>query len=363
MKKTGLKKGISIVMAIIVCCCMQVSAFALSDGVYTADTLTYYLNPDTGKTDDGGTGNVEIGEGMCRSAVYEKALIEQQNGETWITLRMLLYNHISNIRIYTQNSPKGDYTEVKYSVMAENAANGSGDMRFQAPSADCYVKTQMYVAPMGRDVCFYWKADASTAQSGNADFVQTIKTDSSKEKEAGFTDVSAHWAKNDIESVVAKKLFSGTSDTTFSPDAAMTRGMFVTVLGRLSGDDVSGYSSGKFKDVGTDKYYSKYIGWANEKGIVSGVSETAFHPDASVTCEQAAAIVVKYMEVKGYSLKTDGTTPKLETVSNWAKESAEKAGKAGLITSQNTNGYQFKSAATRADVASIIMNLVNGYGK
>ncbi|WP_304508107.1 heme-binding Shp domain-containing protein [Anaerotignum sp.] len=362
MSKTGFKKGISIVMAIIVCACMQVNVFALSDGVYTADTLTYYLNPDTGKTDDGGTGNAEIGEGMCRSAVYEKALIEQQDGKIWISLRMLLYNHISNIRIYTQNSPKGDYTEVKYSVMAENAANGSGDMRFQAPSADCYVKTQMYVAPMGRDVCFFWKVDSSTAQSGNADFVQTIKTDNSKKKDMGFTDVSSHWAKTDIEGVVAKKLFSGTSDTTFSPDIAMTRGMFVTVLGRLSGDDVSGYSSSKFKDVGASQYYAKYIGWANAKGIVSGVSETAFYPDASVTCEQAAAIMVKYMAMKGYAFKTDGTTPKLETVSTWARGSVEKAGKAGLITSQNTNGYQFKSSATRADVASIIMNLVNGYG-
>lgn len=362
MKKISMKKGFSIVMAMIVCCCMQVNAFALDDGVYTGDTLTYYLNPDTGKTDDGGTGNVEIGEGMCRSAVYEKALIEQQEGKTWITLRMLLYNHISDIRIYTQNSPKGDYTEAKYSVMAENAANGSGDMRFQVPSAECYVKTKMYVAPMGRDVCFYWKVDGSTAQRGNSDFVQTVKTDNSTKKGIGFTDVSSHWAKTDIEGVVAKKLFSGTSDTTFSPDTPMTRGMFVTVLGRLSGDDVTGYKSQKFKDVGASQYYAKYIGWANAKGIVSGVSETVFHPDASVTCEQAAAIMVKYMEMKGYTFKTNGTTPKLETVSTWAKESVGKAGKAGLITNQNTNGYQFKSPATRADVASIIMNLVNGYG-
>lgn len=363
MQKLSLKKCACVVMTVMACCFTQVNAFALSDGVYTADTLTYYLNPDTGKTDDGGTGNAEIGEGMCRSAVYEKALIEQQNGKTWITLRILLYSNLSNIRIYIQDSPKGGYTEVKHAVMAENSVNDSGDFRFEAPTADCYVKTKIYVAPMGRDVCFFWKVDTSTAQSGNADFIKTIKTGESKAAEGGFSDISSHWAKKDIESVVAKKLFSGTSDTTFSPDTAMTRGMFVTVLGRLSGEDVSAFSSDKFTDVNSTQYYAKYIGWANAKGIVSGISETNFNPDAPVTCEQAAAIMVKYAQKQGVTLKVDGTSTEMKTVSNWAKDSVEKAGKAGLITSQNTNGYKFTSSATRADVASIIMNYVNNYAK
>ncbi|MDD3394750.1 MAG: heme-binding Shp domain-containing protein, partial [Anaerotignum sp.] len=196
MRKINFKNAFSIILAVVVCSCMSLNAFALSDGVYTADTLTYYLNPDTGKTDDGGTGNAEIGEGMCRSAVYEKALVEQQDTRTWITLRLLLYCHVSDIRIYTQASPKGEYTEVKYSVMAENSENNSGDMRFEVPSADGYIKTKMYVAPMGRDVCFYWKVDNSTAQSGNADFVKSINEGTRKNE--SFADISSHWAKADI---------------------------------------------------------------------------------------------------------------------------------------------------------------------
>ncbi len=359
MKKRSLKKLVSMCLAVAVCLGMQVSAFASNENVYTADTLTYYLNPDTGKTEDGGTSNAEIGEGMCRSAVYEKALVEEQDGKTWITVRMLLYSHISNIRIYTQNAPKGDYTEAKYSVLAENSTNDSGDMRFEAPSADCYIKVKMYVGPMGRDVCFFWKVDTSTAQSGNGDFIKSIKANTNETKKEGFTDISDHWAKADIEGVVEKKFFSGTSDTTFSPDTAMTRGMFVTVLGKLNGADVSGYNSSKFQDVAPGKYYAKYIGWASDKGIVSGTGETAFSPDVPVTCEQAAVIMMKYVEANGITLKASGTAPNMDTVSSWAREAVEKAGTAGIITSQNSNGYQFKSAATRADVASIIMNMLN----
>ena len=52
-----------------------VSAYAMEDGVYTVQTRVFYRNPDTGKIDDGGSGNEELGEGMCRSVVFEKALL------------------------------------------------------------------------------------------------------------------------------------------------------------------------------------------------------------------------------------------------------------------------------------------------
>ena len=40
-----------------------------------------------------------------------------------------------------------------------------------------------------------------------------------------------------------------------------------------------------------------------------------------------------------------------------------QAGKAGIITKQNTNGYNYTSAATRADVASMLNNFYTYYGK
>lgn len=356
-------KGKIASLALILAFCLafnSANVFAFTDGAYTVNTLTYYLNPDTGKTDDGGTGNVELGEGMCRSAVYEKALLEQQHGKAWITLRMLLYSNLSNICIYTQNEPKGEYTEVKYSIMKETASTDSADLRFLVHKPDCNIKVKMYVAPMGRDVCFYWRTDTSSAEAGNGDFIKSIKDSKTN---TGFSDISGHWAKEDIENAVKAGLFSGTSQNTFSPDAPMTRGMFVTVLGRFSGEDVSGYHSSQFNDVSQDQYYAKYIGWANEKGLVSGTSASTFQPDTPITCEQAASIMVQYANYQGDTLKTKGQLPNMNTASSWAKDSILKASKAGIITSQNTNTYQFTSSATRADVASIIMNYINGYRK
>lgn len=341
-------------------CILTVPAFALTAGTYTAETETYYLNPDTGTTDDGGTGNAEIGEGMCRSAVFEKALLEVSSGKTYITMRMQLYSNLTNIRIATQNEPKGKYTSVKYSIVKESSSTDSADLRFEIPSEGSYVQVKMYVSPMGRDVCFYWNADTNTIASGDNGF-SSVSKKSSDEKNR-FTDVNSHWAENAIYSVVEKGLFSGTSEITFGPDKEMTRGMFVTVLGRMSGESING-SETNFSDVASDKYYAPYISWATKNGIVSGTSKTNFSPESPITCEQAAVIIAKYAGYKNVTFSPKSISPSTTGVSSWAKESVVATAKGGIITKQNTNGYSYTSNATRADVASMIANYMDFYGK
>ncbi|MCD8237856.1 MAG: S-layer homology domain-containing protein [Clostridiales bacterium] len=338
------------------------AAEGLENGTYTVATATSYLNPDTGKTDDGGTANTELGEGMCRSAVYEKAVIEQTDEGAVITMRMLLYSNLSNIRFAVQTEPKGSYEDVTYVILKESSSNDSADIKFTATSADSYIRVQMYVAPMGRDVCFYWNCDLSTAEVSDGSLDQQEEKEEITAEEPGdkLTDISGHWAESEIKSVVNKGLFSGTTQITFEPDSSMTRGMFVTVLGRLSGEEISG--SCTFSDVDNSKYYAPYIAWANENGIVNGMSETTFSPDSPVTCEQAAIILVKYAAYKGTALETKSISPSTTGVSEWAKENVITAGKAGIITKQNTNGYDYTSAATRADVASMISNYSEYYG-
>lgn len=60
-----------------------------------------------------------------------------------------------------------------------------------------------------------------------------------KQTNTAFADIANHWAKEDIEFVVGRGLLGGASATTFRPNTAMTRGMFVTALGRLANADIS----------------------------------------------------------------------------------------------------------------------------
>ena len=114
------------------------SAMAVDNGAYTAATSTYYINPDTGHTDDaGGDGSTAIGEGMCRSVLGKTALVEVEDGTTYVTLRINLLSNLSNLAFEVQQTA-GDansYTAVTPDIMAENAANDTADYRFAVPSA------------------------------------------------------------------------------------------------------------------------------------------------------------------------------------------------------------------------------------
>ncbi|MDR1588695.1 MAG: NEAT domain-containing protein [Oscillospiraceae bacterium] len=144
------------------------------DGAYTTASFTYYLNPDTGVTDDGGTKNAALGEGMCRSVVYETALVELDGGKIYATVRLQLMSNMKDFRLYVQNEPKGGYTSVRPRVIAEDASADTADYRFEIPSVTAYMSWEMYVIPMGRDVKFYMNLDDELAPGG-ADFIVSVK--------------------------------------------------------------------------------------------------------------------------------------------------------------------------------------------
>ena len=176
-----------------------------------------------------------------------------------------------------------------------------------------------------------------------------------------FTDTANHWAKDDIEFVAIRGLLNGTSATTFTPDGAMTRGMFVTALGRLAGIDPDSYKTGKFTDVQTDAYYAPYVNWAAEKGIVSGTSATTFAPEENVTRQQMAAFMQNYAEAMGYTLpKTHEavTFADSASIADWAAESVRAMQMAGVIMGKDKNCFDPTGTATRAEAAAVLRRYV-----
>ena len=84
-----------------------------------------------------------------------------------------------------------------------------------------------------------------------------------------FTDVEkGKWYYDEIKTVYEKGLMTGTSETRFEPQTSLTRAMFITILGRLAGAE--GEGSDTFPDTDKDTWYSKYVAWAVDKGIIEG---------------------------------------------------------------------------------------------
>ncbi len=347
-----------------ICAALAVSLFAvpvsaLEKGAYTAPCNTYYRNPDTGAIDDGGTKDESLGEGMCRSAIYETALIESDGQNTYITVRMQLMSNIRNIKFSVQQTA-GDpnsYKSVSYDTTQEDASADTADMRFQVPKADSYIRCDMYVIPMGRDVVYYINASADEATAGLEDFVATVSTENTSGSSADkFADLQGHWAKDAVAAVVDRGLFAGTSDTAFSPESSMTRAMFVTVMGRLSGVDTPRYTSSDFSDVNADSWYGSYVTWAAENHIVNGVGSGLFAPDKAITQQELAVMLMRYAEFAGIDLSESGAGSLVNAsqTASWAAEAVGTLAKAGMITDSDGGDFCPDQPAARAQVASVL---------
>ena len=176
-----------------------------------------------------------------------------------------------------------------------------------------------------------------------------------------FKDITGHWAKEDIDYVVGLGLLEGTSTTTFSPNAHMTRGMFVTVLGRLANIDDSNYKNSSYTDVERDAYYMGFIEWARENNIVNGVGNGKFDPDQSITREQMAVIMSNYAETIGYTLPkvhVENIFADKAKISTYAKETVKQMQMAGVINGKNNNFFDPQGTATRAEVSAVLRRLV-----
>ena len=175
-----------------------------------------------------------------------------------------------------------------------------------------------------------------------------------------FQDVkSSDWCAKAVEYVYSHNLFSGTSATTFTPNGTMTRGMFVTVLGRMVGvnpDDHSGETP--FSDVPQTMYYAPYVQWAARYGITVGTDDGKFSPDAFINRAQMAAFFVRYFEAFQVDYATGAnitTTPAdLERTPAYAQDAVLKLWKQGLLNGDGTR-FAPEGNATRAQMAALCM--------
>ena len=187
---------------------------------------------------------------------------------------------------------------------------------------------------------------------------------------AEFSDIQGHWGESAIEQVAQWGLFAGTGNQQFSPDATMTRGMFVTVTERTAKlfqvyQEPVGAQS--FVDVPTDTWYTQAVAWASENDIVNGIGGGKFAPEAPVTREQMCVIMVRFLSActdldltvyaQGGNSFLDG-----DIISDYAVDSVNVCVALGLIAGVPAAGgleFQPQMPASRAAVAVVLQRLVS----
>lgn len=117
-----------------------------------------------------------------------------------------------------------------------------------------------------------------------------------------FGDVDdGDWFADAVRFVYENGMMNGVSETSFAPNAATSRSMIVTILYRLEGEPVVDYAMG-FTDVAGDAYYAEAVRWAASEGIVGGYGGGLFGSDDAVTREQLATMLYRYAVYKGYDV-------------------------------------------------------------
>ena len=176
-----------------------------------------------------------------------------------------------------------------------------------------------------------------------------------------FTDTAGHWAKNDIDFVASRKLLTGTTATTFSPDTGMTRAMFVTALGRLAGIDTAKYKTSKFTDVKADAYYAPYVAWAAEKGITSGTTATTFSPDKTITRQELAVFMQNYAKAMSCTVpktRNEVFFTDADKIGSFAKDAVKAMQMAGVMNGKDGNRFDPTGTSTRAEAAAVLYRYV-----
>ncbi|MDD4752637.1 MAG: S-layer homology domain-containing protein [Desulfitobacteriaceae bacterium] len=176
-----------------------------------------------------------------------------------------------------------------------------------------------------------------------------------------FADVKiSDWFYDSVKYVNQNKLMKGVSDMTFAPDAGISRGMFVTVLYRIEGEPEAG--TVKFTDVRNDAYYTKAVAWANDNGIVTGVSDTIFAPNDTITREQMAAIIYRYAQFKRKSPLGDwGISMDYidsDQISDFAGEAVLFCKLKNIMNGNGNNIFAPQLKATRSEAATVLMRVM-----
>lgn len=172
----------------------------------------------------------------------------------------------------------------------------------------------------------------------------------------GFVDVPAGaWYEADVRFVAANGLFQGATATTFAPDDAMDRAMFVTVLWRMAGmPQATEYAT--FTDIELDGYYTAALDWAVSEGIIAGVSETNFAPHDPAERQQACAMLYRFASVIGIDTTASAdleTFADADVVAPYAQQPMAWAVANDVIQG---DGDQLKPVddVTRAEMAAIL---------
>jgi len=178
------------------------------------------------------------------------------------------------------------------------------------------------------------------------------------ENDLPFTDVGAKkWYYDAVATAYTEGIMQGKTDTTFAPMENMTRAQLVTILSRLVFADTTGKGASlSFTDVKAKAWYADAVGWAVEKGLVTGYEDNTFRPNANVLRQELAVLFARFLDFYFIELPEESTATLADSKKfpGWAADSINKLCLTGLVGGDQNGKFNPKASATRAEIATIL---------
>ena len=161
------------------------------------------------------------------------------------------------------------------------------------------------------------------------------------------SDITGHWAESQIKDFINKGYINGYPDGTFKPNNSITRAEFVTIFNKVFG--LTQTSDKTFNDT-LNHWAKNEIDIAVTNGVCQGTSDTTFEPNAPITREQAAKMIANYKKISDmHHNKINGYNDGSQTA-NWAINEVEAILEAGYMNGySDTNTFKPKNNITRAE--------------
>ena len=166
-------------------------------------------------------------------------------------------------------------------------------------------------------------------------------------------DLNGHWCRTEIETFLNKGLVQGYPDGRFRPDATVTRAEFIRMVNSAFGFVREGTKT--FTDVNADDWYSADLAAAARTGWFSGMPDGSAMPEATITRQEAAKLLVSMLGESrpgSFVMFTDG-----QQVADWARDYVETAGALGIIEGFPDGTFRPARSLTRAETIKMLSNI------
>ncbi len=304
---------------------VEVAGTELKNG--TGDDATTTVTGEVKKATSGNAGGIH--KGGSTTTTYAVTVVETKNGTA--------------------------------TVSPEKAASGATVTVKPEPAEGYKVKSVTAVKADGTNVPVDEKAYTFTMPASavkvTVEFEEGTEPVDPKPQEGKFADVADDfWAAKDIYTLKDAGIIGGKSATEFDPEGDVTRAEFAKMVVGLFGYKATS-DAVNFEDCKAEDWFTPYVAAGVEAGVIKGVSDTEFAPNATITREDACTILGRALNKVAQSNELKFTDA--DKVAEYAAPYVALLSELGYVNGYEDGSFAPTNNITRAEAAKIIAGIYN----